>query len=123
MVKGISFLCPSGNPAAYERLSSFLAALGFASGKGCAEEGSRSASFLAPLGNLELVDGRFPPAADILVEVTSLDAVHQAAEAWLRSNGGEAAALFDSAGGTGATGGNVRTSQFARSLLGRQRSR
>jgi len=91
MIKGISFLRSAGSAAAYERLSSFLAALGFATGKGWTEEGSRSASFLAPLGNLEFVDGRFPRTADILVEVTSLDAVHQAAEAWLRSNGGETA--------------------------------
>ena len=33
----------------------------------------------------------FPPTADVLVEVTALDAVHQAAESWLRAQGGEAA--------------------------------
>jgi 6,7-dimethyl-8-ribityllumazine synthase len=32
-----------------------------------------------------------PPTADILVEVTSLDAAHQAAESWLRAQGGDAA--------------------------------
>ncbi len=41
---------------------------------------SRGAAFLAPLGNLEFVDGQFPSTADVLVEVTALDAVHQAAE-------------------------------------------
>jgi 6,7-dimethyl-8-ribityllumazine synthase len=92
MIKGISFLRPAGSAAAYERLSSFFSVLGFANGKGWAEEGSRGASFLAPLGNLEFVDGRFPSTADILVEVTSLDSVHQAAETWLRANGGDAAA-------------------------------
>ena len=40
---------------------------------------SRGAAFLAPLGNLEFVDGKFPSTADVLVEVTALDAVHQAA--------------------------------------------
>ena len=89
MIKGISFLRPAGSAAAYDRLAAFFAALGFASGKGWQEEGSRGASFLAPLGNLEFVDGRFPPTADILVEVTSLDSIHQAADAWLRANGGE----------------------------------
>ncbi|HEY1805671.1 MAG TPA: 6,7-dimethyl-8-ribityllumazine synthase [Terracidiphilus sp.] len=86
MIKGISFLRPAGSTAAYERLASFFAALGFASGKGWQQEGSRGVSFLAPLGNLEFVDGTFPSSADILIEVTSLDSIHQAAEAWLRAN-------------------------------------
>jgi 6,7-dimethyl-8-ribityllumazine synthase len=91
MIKGISFLRPAGSAAAYDRLAGFFAALGFAPGKGLQEEGSRGASFLAPLGNLEFVDGRFPSTADVLVEVTSLDSIHQTAEAWLRANGGEPA--------------------------------
>ena len=89
MIKGISFLRPAGSAAVYDRLSSFFSALGFASGKGWEEESSRGASFLAPLGNLEFVDGKFPSTADVLVEVTALDAAHQAAEAWLRAQGGE----------------------------------
>ncbi len=91
MIKGISFLRPAGSPEAYERLAGFFAALGFAPGKGWNEEGSRGASFLAPLGNLEFVDGAFPSTADLLVEVTALDAVHQAAATWLRAQGGEEA--------------------------------
>ena len=104
MIKGISFLRPVGSPQAYDRLASFFAALGFASGKGWQEEDShpndedqssgtptsRGAAFLAPLGNLEFVDGQFPETADVLVEVTALDAVHQAAETWLRTQDGEA---------------------------------
>jgi 6,7-dimethyl-8-ribityllumazine synthase len=86
MIKGISFLRPAGNAAAYDRLAQFFAALGFAPGKGWQQEGSRGASFLAPLGNLEFVDGKFPPTADVLIEVTSLDSIHQAAESWLREN-------------------------------------
>ena len=89
MIKGISFLRPTGSAQVYGRLSSFFSALGFAHGAGWTEEASRGASFLAPLGNLELVDGRFPPVADVLVEVTALDAAHQAASAWLRAQGGE----------------------------------
>jgi 6,7-dimethyl-8-ribityllumazine synthase len=91
MIKGISFLRPAGSAEAYEKLAGFFAALGFAPGKGWNEEGSRGASFLAPLGNLEFVDGRFPSTADVLVEVTALDAVHQAAAAWLAARGGEEA--------------------------------
>ncbi len=92
MIKGISFLRAAGSPAAYERLSSFFSALGFAAGKGWQEERSRGASFLAPLGNLEFVDGEFPETADVLVEVTALDAAYQAAEKWLRAKGVEEAA-------------------------------
>jgi 6,7-dimethyl-8-ribityllumazine synthase len=91
MIKGISFLRPAGSAAVFDRLASFFSALGFASGKGWNEENSRGASFLAPLGNLEFVDGQFPSTADVLVEVTALDAVHRAAENWLRAEGGEAA--------------------------------
>jgi 6,7-dimethyl-8-ribityllumazine synthase len=90
MVKGISFLRPVAG-AAFEKLSGFFAALGFAPGKGWQEESSRGASFLAPLGNLEFVLGKMPSTADILVEVTSLDAAHQAAEGWLRAQGGDGA--------------------------------
>jgi 6,7-dimethyl-8-ribityllumazine synthase len=84
-------LLPAGSAAAYEMLASFLSALGFAPGKGWQEEKSRGAAFLAPLGNMEFVDGEFPATADVLVEVTALDAVHQAAATWLRVQGGEGA--------------------------------
>jgi 6,7-dimethyl-8-ribityllumazine synthase len=92
MIKGISFLRPAGSAAVYERLSSFFLALGFESGMGWKDEASRGASFLAPLGNLEFVDGQFPPVADVLIEVTQLDAVHQAAERWLRAEDRDAGA-------------------------------
>ena len=107
MIKGISLLRPAGDRATYDRLTSFFSALGFESGKGWsdnpgeqeshAEESaslataaaSHGASFLAPLGNLEFVFGQFPSTADVLVEVTALDAVHQAAAQWLRAQDGE----------------------------------
>src|SRR5215469_18197290 len=93
MIKGISFLRSAGSAAAHERLASFFSALGFASGRGW-NEGinhlspgspvSRGASFLAPIGNIEYVDGAMPKTSDICIEVTALDAAHQAATAWLR---------------------------------------
>jgi len=92
MIKGISFLRQAGDTTVYDHVSSFLSALGFASGKGWNEADSKGAAFLAPLGNFEIVDGQFPSTADVLVEVTELDAVHQAAETWLKAQGGEAAA-------------------------------
>jgi 6,7-dimethyl-8-ribityllumazine synthase len=91
MIKGISFLRSAGSATAYDELASFFASLGFAPGAGWKEANSRGAAFLAPLGNLEFVDGEFPSTADVLVEVTALDAVHQAASAWLTEHGGDAA--------------------------------
>ncbi|MGD0098582.1 MAG: 6,7-dimethyl-8-ribityllumazine synthase [Terracidiphilus sp.] len=91
MIKGISYLRSAGSRAAYDRLASFFSALGFEPGEGWNEADSRGAAFLAPLGNLEFVDGQFPPTADVLVEVTALDAVHQAAASWLRAQGGDEA--------------------------------
>lgn len=91
MIKGISILRRAEDQAVYERLSSFFEALGFARGAGWKDAVSTGASFLAPLGNLEFVNGQFPSVADVMVEVTSLDAAYQAAERWLRTNGGDAA--------------------------------
>jgi len=91
MIKGISFLRPAGSAAAYDRLASFFSALGFEAGRGWNEETnrgtSRGASFLAPIGNMEFVDGTMPQTSDICIEVTALDAVHQAATAWFRGEG------------------------------------
>jgi 6,7-dimethyl-8-ribityllumazine synthase len=90
MIKGISILRPAGSAAVYDKLSSFFSALGFEHGAGWKDSVSRGASFLAPLGNLEFVDGKFPSVADMMVEVTSLDAAYQTAEAWLRAESDEA---------------------------------
>jgi 6,7-dimethyl-8-ribityllumazine synthase len=92
MIKGISILRPAGSAAVFDRLGSFFSALGFAPGAGWNEKGSRGAAFLAPLGNVEIVEGKFPSTADVLVEVTALDAVHQTAGSWLRTEGGNDAA-------------------------------
>jgi 6,7-dimethyl-8-ribityllumazine synthase len=94
MIKGISILRPAGSAAAYERLAGFFSALGFAPGKGWNGSESRGASFFAPLGNIEIVDGQFPSPSNLMVEVTTIDAVHQAAGNWLRTEGGEAASLI-----------------------------
>ncbi len=90
MIKGVSFLRAAGSAAAYERLASFFSALGFESGRGWVDQDNRGASFLAPIGNLEFVDGVMPATADVCIEVTALDAVHQAAAVWFRGVGSEA---------------------------------
>jgi 6,7-dimethyl-8-ribityllumazine synthase len=87
MIKAISFLRPAASAEAFDRLASFFSALGFAPGKGWQQEDSRGAPFVAPSGRIELIDGRFPTAAEVVIEVTSLDAVYQAAETWLRAQG------------------------------------
>ena len=91
MIKGISILRPAVGTAVYDRLTSFFEAMGFEKGAGWKEATSTGASFLAPLGKLEFVNGQFPSVADLMVEVTSLDTAHQAAERWLRANAGETA--------------------------------
>jgi 6,7-dimethyl-8-ribityllumazine synthase len=91
MIKGISILRRAEDKAAYEGLSSFFDAMGFARGSGWNDSVSTGASFLASLGNLEFVNGQFPSVADLMVEVTSLDQAYQAAERWLRTNGGDTA--------------------------------
>jgi 6,7-dimethyl-8-ribityllumazine synthase len=45
------------------------------------------------LGNLEFVDGAMPAFAELAIEVTSLDAAHQAATAWFASEGLDPAAI------------------------------
>jgi 6,7-dimethyl-8-ribityllumazine synthase len=92
MIKGVSFLRRAGSREAYERLSGFLAALGFAQGKGWQDGSGQAASFSAPLGRLEVIDGTAEYTSDVFIEVTSLDAAYQAAEAWLREQYGDAAA-------------------------------
>ena len=91
MIKGISILRRAEDKAVYDKLSSFLAAMGFAPGAGWKDSASTGASFLAPLGNLEFVNGQLPSVADLMVEVTSLDQAYQAAERWLRADGGDVA--------------------------------
>jgi len=103
-------------------LAGFFAALGLEPGRGWEDAGdalaggealppeaatsSRGASFLAPVGNLEFVDGRMPDFAPVAIEVTSLDAVHQAAAAWFKSQG------LDSAGITPITDSHWKSSYF-----------
>jgi 6,7-dimethyl-8-ribityllumazine synthase len=90
MIKGITFVRAASTPAVYDRLRSFLAALGFEPGRSWETETSRGAPFLAPVGSYELVDGMANLPADVLVEVTAVDDVRQAAIEWLTANAGSA---------------------------------
>ena len=83
MIKGITLVRPSSTPAVYDTLVSFFSVLGFEDGKGWDDETSRGRPFLAPLGNLEFVDGLARHSADTFIEVTGLDAVRGVVEGWL----------------------------------------
>jgi 6,7-dimethyl-8-ribityllumazine synthase len=92
MIKGITFIRPVDSAAQFDELVSFFAALGFEPGRSWDEpprqqgSASRGRPFLAPLGNLEFVDGALPTlTTDLLIEVTALDAVHQVARQWLEA--------------------------------------
>ena len=80
---------PASTPAVLDKMASFFSVLGFEPGKGWEDGSSRAAPFLAPLGNLEFVTGTLPGMAEILVEVTSLDSVHEVAKSWLAKNWGD----------------------------------
>jgi 6,7-dimethyl-8-ribityllumazine synthase len=83
MIKGITLVRQTSTPAVYDTLVSFFSVLGFEDGKSWDYEASRGRPFLAPLGNLEFVDGTSRAAADTFIEVTSLNAVRQVVEVWL----------------------------------------
>jgi 6,7-dimethyl-8-ribityllumazine synthase len=87
MIKGITFLRPAATPTEYERLTGFFSALGFTPGKSWQDESSRGAAFLAPLGNLEVIEGELPSTAGVFIEVTQLDAVRQAVLSWFQAAG------------------------------------
>jgi 6,7-dimethyl-8-ribityllumazine synthase len=85
VIKSLAFLHSIADLTAHQKLSGFLAALGFEQGRSWDREESRGAYFLAPLGGIELIHGTMPPFAEIAIEVSSVDAAHQAATEWLRA--------------------------------------
>ncbi|MGI8771568.1 MAG: 6,7-dimethyl-8-ribityllumazine synthase [Acidobacteriaceae bacterium] len=90
MIKGITFVRAASTPAVYDKLRSFLSALGFEPGRSWEADGSRGAPFLAPRGSYELLQGVSNLPAEVLVEVTAVDDVHRAAAEWLSANAGSA---------------------------------
>jgi 6,7-dimethyl-8-ribityllumazine synthase len=92
MIKGITLVRPASSAAAYDTLVSFFSALGFEDGKSWDNETSRGRPFLAPLGNLEFVDGMKRGETDTFIEVTQLDSVREVVERWLAAHVSEAEA-------------------------------
>jgi 6,7-dimethyl-8-ribityllumazine synthase len=98
MIKGITFVHPAASREQLDRLESFFSALGFEPGKGWDEDRSRGRAFLAPLGNLELVEGVQPSEkTKLFVEVVSLDSVRETALGWMKkeSAGGSATEIAE----------------------------
>ena len=99
MIKGITLVRAASTPAVFDRLTGFFSALGFESGHGWDDELSRGRPFLAPLANLEFVDGMapVPPGVDVIIQVTSLDAVREIATEWMKKwpGGGRVSAIED----------------------------
>ncbi len=96
MIKGITWIRPVPSPADFDQLVSFFSALGFQPGRNWDQPAerpgaaSRGRPFLAPIGNLELIDGEPPTLqTQLLVETTELDAVHQVAAQWLAQHSAE----------------------------------
>ena len=91
MIKGISILRRAEDRTVFEGLRSFFTAMGLAAGAGWQDSVSTGASFLAPLANLEFVNGQFPSVSELMIEVESIDQAYQAADRWLRAHGGDVA--------------------------------
>jgi 6,7-dimethyl-8-ribityllumazine synthase len=75
MIKSITTVRKIGSAREFEALKNLFAALGFEPGKGWKDSFSEGASFLAPVGNLELVQGKAAHLTDLWVEVTDLDTI------------------------------------------------
>jgi 6,7-dimethyl-8-ribityllumazine synthase len=101
MIKGITYVRPAATPIEFDRLTSFFSALGFTPGKGWQDDSGRGAAFLAPLGNLEVIEGQLPSEAGVFIEVTQLDAVREAILAWFRSCNEEPSAHLSAIAETG----------------------
>jgi 6,7-dimethyl-8-ribityllumazine synthase len=86
MIKGITFVRPATSPALFDTLVSFFSVLGFEPGTGWDDENSRGRPFLAPVGNLEIVDGAAIASAGTWIEVTALEDVRQVVERWLATH-------------------------------------
>ncbi|NYF79324.1 6,7-dimethyl-8-ribityllumazine synthase [Granulicella arctica] len=87
MIKGITLVHAVGSADAQsvemDKLKGLFEALGFESGKGWQHDSGRGESFLASVGNLELVSGRPPAVPPLLIEVTQLDHVHTIVQQWM----------------------------------------
>ncbi len=86
MIKGITTVARVASEEAFAQLTELCQTLGFEPGKGWTDSTGKGAAFLAPLGNLELAVGYPATQPTLMIEVTQLDEIHAAVQAWLRAN-------------------------------------
>jgi 6,7-dimethyl-8-ribityllumazine synthase len=77
VIKGITTIRKIGSARDFAALRELFSLLGFESGKGWKDERSEGASFLAHVGNLELIYSKASHHTDLWVEVTDLDSIQQ----------------------------------------------
>ena len=95
MIKGLTTVARVASEEAFGQLTELLQTLGFESGKGWTDSTGKGAAFLAPLGNLELAIGYPQTQPTLMVEVTQLDEVHAAVQAWISAHQNPATKLSD----------------------------
>ena len=90
MIKSLAIVRQVQSAKQQKALAKLLDQLGFEPGKSWKTETSAGESFLAPLGNLELWNGRMGPQAEFWIEVTDLESAHALAS---KSDAGEVTAV------------------------------
>ena len=77
MIKGITTIRKTRDRKEFEALKEIFDSLGFERGTEWQHAGSRGSYFLAPVGKLEVIEGRGNFPVDVWVEVSDLDSVSQ----------------------------------------------
>jgi 6,7-dimethyl-8-ribityllumazine synthase len=77
MIKGITTIRHAGSAKEFKALSKLFDALGFERGTPWKTARGQGAPFVAPLGQIEFVEGLETIHADIWFEVTNLDSIHE----------------------------------------------
>ena len=80
MIKSLTTIRKVANAKEFAALGEVFSALGFEHGKGWKDARSQGASFLAPVGNLEMVLSDARHLTDLWVEVTDLDSIQAVLE-------------------------------------------
>ena len=77
MIKGITTIRQTRNDKDFEQLCELLESLGLERGVAWQHSGSQGRYFLAPLGKLEIVQGKIKFPADVWIEVSDLDSARE----------------------------------------------
>ena len=77
MIKGITTIRHAGSAKEFKALNKLFDALGFERGTSWKTARGQGAPFMAPLGQIEFVEGLETVHADIWVEVTDLDSIRE----------------------------------------------